>query len=190
MLKLINLLFIASMALFFTACTSTKYNNVNNYIDLSKINKQYTSDSCTFSSYILNTSSAEYGDIFIEQVNLNNNCEWNGFQRSYFDDLFKEKNSIKTMVAIERLDFQGYEFSTYLINDKYIMNLIYKFSGNENKFIIDYNGKLFTKMIRQFDKTYENKYLKKPRFSSNYNSSLVNQNILKNYFNEEFEALD
>ncbi len=196
MFKLINLYFIASMALFFTACTSTNFSNhnrvnsINNYIDLSKANKQFTSDNCAFSSYILNTSSPEYGDIFIEQVSLHSNCEWNGFQRSYFDDLFKEKNAIKTMVALERLDFKSHEFSTYLINDKYIVNLIYEFWGNENKFIVDYKGKLFTKMIRQFDISYKNKYLDKPRFSLNYNSSLVNQNIIKNYFNQEFEALD
>ena len=166
MFKFINFLFIASIALFLTACGSSNFNSVNNYIDLSKTKKQFTSDSCAFSSYILNTSSAEYGDIFIEQVTLNNNCEWNGFQRSFFDNLFKEKTSIKTMVALERIDFQSHEFSTYLINDKYIMNLIYEFSGNENKFIVDYKGKLFTKMIKQFDKSYENKYLDKPRFSS------------------------
>ena len=160
MFKLINLFFIALMALFFTACNSTSFNsvnNVNNYIDLSKVKKQFTSDNCTSSSYILNTSSDEYGDIFIEEVSLNNNCEWNGFQRSFFDDLFKEKTAIKTMVALERIDFQSYEFSTYLINDKYIMNLIYEFSANENKFIVDYKGNLFTKMIKQFDKSYKNK---------------------------------
>ena len=68
MFKFINFLFIASIALFLTACGSSNFNSVNNYIDLSKTKKQFTSDSCAFSSYILNTSSAEYGDIFIEQV--------------------------------------------------------------------------------------------------------------------------
>lgn len=192
MFKFIYVLFIASTALFFTACSATNVNNVNSvnsYIDMSKTKKQFTSDSCTFNSYILNSSSVEYGDIFIEQISLNSNCEWNGFQRSYFDNLFKEKTGVKTMVALERIDFQSYEFSTYLINDKYIMNLIYEFSANDNKFIVDYKGELFTKMINQFDKSYKNKYLDKPRFSSNYNSSLVNQNIIKNYFNEEIEPL-
>lgn len=190
MFKFIYFLFITSLALFFTGCGSSNFNSVNNYIDLSKTKKQFTIDSCASNSYILNTTNTEYGKIFIEQVSLDNTCEWNGFQRSFFDDLFKEKTDIKTMVAIERLDFASHEFSTYLINDKYIMNLIYEFFGNENRFIVDYEGKLFTKMINQFDKNYVNKYLDKPRFSSNYNSSLVNQNIIKNYYNQEIEPLD
>jgi len=193
MFKFINLFFIVLMTLFFTACISKSVNSlhsVENYIDLSKLEKQNTIDRCTYSSYILNTSNVEYGDIFIEEVNLNNNCQWNGFQRSFFDDLFKEKTAVKTMVALERLDFPSYEFSTYLINNKYVMNLIYEFSMNGNKFIVDYKGKLFSKMIKQFDISYKNKYLDKPRFSSNYNSSLVNQNIIKNYFNVEIEPLD
>jgi hypothetical protein len=185
MLKFIYLVFIV---LFFTSCTSSKVNIVNNYIDISKEKKQLTNDSCSFNSYILNSSSSEYGNIFIEHVSLNSNCIWNGFERSYFDNLFKEKTHVKTMVALERIDFSDYEFSTYLIDDKYILNLISKFSLDENTFIVDYKGVLFNKMIKIFDSNYVNSYLDKPRFSSNYNNSLVNQNVIKNYFSEEIEC--
>ncbi|KAB7886027.1 hypothetical protein [Poseidonibacter ostreae] len=187
MLKSIYLVFIV---LFFTSCSSSKLTSINNYLDISKQNKQYTSDSCAFDSYIISRANSEYGDIFIEHFSLNSNCEWNGFQRSYFDNLFKEKTAIKTMVALERIDFPSYEFSTYLINDKYILNLIYEYAANKNTFILDYKGELFSEMIKKFDKNYKNKYLEYQRFSSRYNSSLVNQNIIKNYFNEEIEPLD
>lgn len=180
-------IYILLLALFFTSCSHSNLNSYSNYIDISKEKKQFTNDSCTFNSYILNTSNSLYGNIFIEQISLNSNCIWNGFQRSYFDNLFKEKNHIKTMVAIERMDFKNYEFSTYLINDKYIMNLIYEFSSNENTFIVDYSGKLFTKMIKQFDKNYKNIYLDEPRYSSDYNSSLVNQNIIKHYYKKDID---
>jgi hypothetical protein len=100
MLKFIYLVLIA---LLFSSCTSSKINIVNNYIDISKEKKQFTNDSCSFNSYILNSSSREYGNIFIEHVSLHTNCIWNGFERSYFDNLFKEKTHIKTMLALERI---------------------------------------------------------------------------------------
>lgn len=180
-------IYLVLITLLFSSCTSSKINAINNYIDISKEKKQFTSDSCNFNSYILNTSSSEYGDIFIEHVSLNTNCIWNGFQRSFFDNLFKEKTHIKTMIALERVDFKDYEFSTYLINDKYILNLISELSLYENTFIVDYKGILFTKIIKEFDANYINHYLNKPRFSANYNSSLVKQNIIKNYFQEDLE---
>jgi len=182
MLKSMYLVFIV---LLLSSCSSSKVNIVNNYIDISKEKKQFTNDSCNFNSYILNSSSSEYGNIFIEHVSLNTNCIWNGFERSFFDNLFKEKTHIKTMIALERIDFDDYEFSTYLIDDKYIMNLIAKFSVDENTFIVDYKGVLFNEMIKNFDPKYINTYQNKPRFFSNYNSSLVNQNIIENYFSED-----
>ena len=97
---------------------------------------------------------------------------------------------MKTFVAIERIDFDNIEFSTYLVNDKYIMNLIYDFNSFENTFIVDYKGVLFNKMIKKFDKNYINHYSNKARFQSNYNSSLVNENIIENYYSEEIEILD
>lgn len=187
MTKFIYLIFIA---LFFNACTSTNYNSIANYIDMKKENKQFTNNSCTFNAYTTNSTSKEYGNIFIEHIALTPTCKWNGFQRSYFDDLFKQKTNIKTMVALERIDFQNMEFSTYLINDKYIMNLIYDFSSSSDTFIIDYKGVLFNKMIKNFDKNYINKYIDKPRFSSNYNASLAKQNIIEHYFTEEMELMD
>jgi hypothetical protein len=184
MSKFIYLTFIV---LIFTSCASPKYNSVSKYIDFAKEKRQFTNASCTSNSYISNVFNKEYGNIFIEKINLNSNCEWNGFQRSFFDNLFKEKNHIKTMIALERMDFNNYELSTYLINDKYIMNLISEFSGNESIFIVDYQGALFNKMIKAFDANYINSYLGKSRFFSNYKSSLVNENIIKNYFSQEIE---
>lgn len=181
-------IYLALLVLLFTSCTSSSVNTRSTYIDLSKEKKQFTNDRCSFNSYILNSSSNEYGNIFIEKVSLNSNCIWNGFSRSFFDNLFKEKNHIKTMLAVQRIDFGNYEFSTYLINDKYIMNLIYKFSAYEDTFTVDYKGVLFTKMIKSFDTNYINEYLDKPRFTSNYNSSLVNQNIIENYFEEDIDT--
>ena len=182
-------IYLIGVVFFFNACSATNYNSITNYIDLKKERKQFTNSTCSFNSFIINSQTPKYGKIFIEHVELNNNCEWNGFSRSYFDNLFKEKTHVKSMVAVERVDFENFEFSTYLINDKYILNLISEFSGSKSVFTLDYKGLLFNEMIKKFDKNYVSVYLEKPRFSSNYNSSLVNQNIVKDYFNKEIEEL-
>ena len=171
--------------LFFNACASTNVNYINNYLDIQKSKKIYTSDSCTFNSFILENQSEKYGKIFIEYINLNFNCSWNSMPRTYFDDLFKEKNNIKSMSVIERLDIEKFEFTTYLIDNKYILNLIYDFSSLRQTFIIDYKGVLFTEMIKSFNNKYVNTYLHKERYYSKYNNSLVNENIIRNYFSRE-----
>ena len=70
------------------------------------------------------------------------------------------------------------------------MNLIYKYSIDEDLFIIDYEGKYFAKMINEFDKNYENKYLNKERFSSNYSNSLVKMNFINTYFSMNRETFE
>jgi len=185
-----KLIYFILIVLFFNACSITKYNYLNNYIDITKEKKYFTNDMCSTNSYLVKSRSIEYGDIFIEHINLDTSCQWNGLPRSFFDDLFKQKNHIKSMRILERIDLENFEFNTYLINDKYILNLIYYFSSFEDTFIVDYKGVLFTKIIKSFDKNYVNRYLSKQRYSSKYNSSLVNNNIIGNYFSKEIEFSD
>jgi hypothetical protein len=69
------------------------------------------------------------------------------------------------------------------------MNLIYKYSTYEDLFIIDYDGKYFTKLIKEFDKNYESVYLDKERFSNNYTNSLVKMNFINSYFSRQRENI-
>ena len=82
------------------------------------------------------------------------------------------------------------EYNPYIDggNEEYYMNLIYKYSSTEDIFIIDYDGKYFTKLIKDFDVNYENIYLNKKRFSSNYSNSLVRMNIFNSYFSRNQES--
>lgn len=169
---------------FISACTSI--NNFDNDVESFVNNqKKVTFDSCANFSYISNVNDEKYGNLFIEYIDLDSSCSWNGFQRGYFEYLFKTTLKLKLFKLIERKDFDNYEFSTYLIDEKYYMNLIYKYSVFENLFIIDYEGKYSTELIKQFDTNYENIYLNKSRFSSNYSKSLVNMNIINSYFSRE-----
>lgn len=176
------------IVVFFTAC-ELKTVNLDDNISINKQNKIYTNDFCTNFSYILTDNSSKYGKLFEEYIDLDLSCNWNGFARGFFDDLFMSTLKLKSMKTIERFDLKNYEFSTYLINEKYYVNLIYKFSVTENVFIIDYDGKLSEDLIREFDKEYKSKYVNELRFSSDYNNSLVDKNFINAYFSKERENL-
>ena len=182
-----KIIFIIALSFFIVGCNYA--NNFNEKIELITTNqKRSTYDSCTNFSYISNLNDREYGSLFSEYINLDNSCSWNGLARGYFEYLFKTTLKLESFKIIERKDFKNYEFTTYLINNEYYMNLIYKYSSTEDIFIIDYDGKYFTKLIKDFDVNYENIYLNKKRFSSNYSNSLVRINIFNSYFSRNQES--
>lgn len=181
--------FITILVLGFLINGCTSANNFNEKIELITNNqKRSTFDSCTNFSYISNIKDNEYGAIFSEYISLDFSCTWNGLARGYFEYLFKSTLNLKSFKIIERFEFKNYEFTTYLIDDLYYMNLIYKYSSSEDIFIVDYNGKYFTKLIKDFDINYKNKYLQEKRFSSNYSNSLVRMNFFNSYFSRERES--
>lgn len=185
---MIRQIFFFIFIFFIIACNSTKSLNINNKLELD--NKIVTYDSCTNFTYIGNSKTELYGNIFIEYINLNSSCKWNGLSRGFFVDLFKSTLKIESLKLIERKEFKNYEFSTYLINDKYFTNIIYIYTVSEDYFIIDYNGIYTTELINQFDKNYINIYLDKPRFFSNYNNSLVRMNFFNSYFSRQRERFE
>ena len=180
-----------SLFLLLGGCSSIENNSIDNIQIFKNNKKNFTYDSCTKFSYISQNEEEKYGKLFYEYINLDSNCSWNGMSRGFFDDLFKSTlkiKKIKKIKNIERIEYKNYEFSTFIIDDKYYMNLIYSYSVYEDFFIIDYEGKLFDEMIRLYDKNYINKYTNEPRFNSNYSNSLVRMNILNGYFSKQGES--
>lgn len=178
------------LTMFFVACTQSVNNIKLSEFSNSNVTKQNTFDSCTLDSYTAQINGKDYGKLFIEEINLQTNCSWNGLSRGFFEDLFKSTLKLNTMKVIERFDYKNQEFTTYLIDGKYYMNLIYTFFAFDDKFVVDYDGVYFTQEIKKFNPKYENQYLQKDRFISNYNDSLVNKNIINHYFNQEREDFE
>lgn len=177
-----------SLILLFIGCSAQKNNSMDEIANLQNNKKNYTHDSCTNFSFISQNQEEKYGKLFYEYINLDLSCSWNGMSRGFFDDLFKSTLKLKNIKVLERVDYKNYEFSTYIIDDKYYMNLIYQYTTFEDLFIVDYDGKFFDEKIRKFNPNYENKYLKEPRFNSNYSNSLVRMNILNSYFSRQRES--
>lgn len=168
-------------------CNLTHNLNIDKDFELTMNKKLMTYDSCTRLSYILQNNDFNFGELFVEYINLDNSCRWNGLQRGYFVDLFKSTIKINSLRLIERKEYKNYEFSTYIIDEKYYLNIVCGYTVYEDLFIIDYDGKYTTKFLLEFDKNYENIYSNKPRFSSNYSNSLVKMNFINRYFSKERE---
>ncbi len=183
-----NVLLFISVLIFFTACSSANLNKIPlnlKEIVLENKNIVYTFNNCTNFSYYTKEKNIKYGKLFIEYINLNFNCRWNGFQRGFFEELFKSTLKIKSIKIIEQFDFENFEFTTYLINEKDYLNLIYNYQVFRDVFIVDYKGVLSQEYIQKFNSSYKSSYLNKSRFSEEYNKSLVNMAIINGYFSKE-----
>ncbi len=172
------------------SCVSSQNLNLDEEIKLNNEKKFFTYDNCTNFSYISNSEDSMYGKIFKEYIRLDSSCKWNGLQRGYFVDLFKDTIKVKSLKLVERIENKNLEISTYLIDEKYYVNIINKFTVFEDLLIIDYKGIYSTRLISGFNKEYKNIYLDKPRLDSNYSNSLVRMNFMKGYFARESESFD
>jgi len=173
--------------IFFTACSfhDSSSNKINEIIKNDKTKVINTFSNCSNDTFVSITNSKKYGKLFIENIDLNFQCKWNGLARVYFEDLFVDSLNLQNIKVIERVDYKNYEFTTYLINDEYYLNLIYKYMSLKDVFILDYEGKLSTELLQEFNQSFSNDYTKKSRFNRHYNKSMVNQNIIYNYFEKE-----
>lgn len=124
-------------------------------------------------------------DIFLESVVLKNDSQWSGQPRSVYEDYFKYKLNIKSLVTLNRKDIGNYEFTTYKIDDSFILHLIYIWDSNENVFIFDSNGKLFTTLLSKLENNYSYEYQDHQKGEINFDISIVDDNILGEYFQSE-----
>jgi len=177
--------------LFLTSCSSLKTQNlyINNELKIENEKQIYTFDRCTNDSFYSNFNDKSFGKLYIEHISLNTNCSWNSFARGDFEYLFKTTMKLKSMKMVKRFDYGSYEFTTYLIDDKYYLDLIYEFAPFEDSFVLDYQGVLFEKMIKKFDSKYKNEYKNKQRFNKTYENSLVRMNFINGYFSIDSEPL-
>lgn len=184
-MKFIFLLF---FIFFLNGCNFPKNEVVENIYPIKNQNKILTFDYCTNFSFISNIDNNIEGKLFIEYIKLDNNCSWNGFQRGYFEYLFKSTLKIKDMKIVEQVDYKNYEFTTYIIDNKYYLNLVYSYTVYEDWFIVDYNGRFTHNLMEKFKIKYEHEYLNKDRFFANYSNSLVRMNFINSYFSKERET--
>ncbi|WP_320033537.1 hypothetical protein [Halarcobacter sp.] len=159
-------------------------------VKLENVNYKTYLYGCSDYSYTLTQDSKEYGKLFVEEIELGFNCTWNGLPSGFFEDNFRSNLKLNDVETVEHIDIDRYSFKTYKVNEQYY-SIIYTYIGRKDRFIVDYEGKLYNKLLKSFDKNYVNKYINKKRFYKFYDDSLVRKNILNHYFTlERFNSRD
>ena len=199
-----NFIFITFTILFltfFTGCASntlgkgsTLYfgKDIENAVSIKLTNpifKNQPAFICNVDSYTLLDDNNEYGQLFIEYIYLGFRCPWNGLPTSFFETNLRDELKIDTLETVEEFDLATYNFKTYKINNDTYLSMIYMFGGSTDRFILDYEGKFYTKLLKSFNPNYQNKIAFQKRFKGKYDDSLVRKNIINHYFSEERETI-
>ena len=82
----------------------------------------------------------QYGDIFVEHISIDTNCEWNGLAEGYFSEYMKKYFNIKSVKKLDIKKIGKFEFSTYLLDNYLKIKMIEIWGPKENTFIFDKLG--------------------------------------------------
>lgn len=147
--------------------------------DLGTYDLKTRHDPYSFEAYTLKNS-----DIHLEYIKLDINASWNGLSRSFYESLLKEKLKLKSMDVLKREEFGHFEFTTYKINDSFILHLIFIWEVQKDIFIIDTKGELFKDLLTHLKDDYVYEYDNEEKGSINFDISLVKNNAFHSYFNQ------
>jgi len=136
---------------------------------------------CTSFPYTINDDHTKYGKLFIESISLYEGCDWNGFPLGLLESKIRFLSEVKSMKTVEKVEVSNYVLKTYLVNEKEYLSIIYIY-GSSDTFIVDDKGILYSEIVKTFDKNYKDIYSSKPRYTSNYNKSMVRDNLMHQYF--------
>lgn len=135
-------------------------------------------------AYILEAYTLSADDIYLEYIHIDADVSWNGQALSFFISLLKEHIKAKKFELLEKEEFPHYEFLTYKVDDKYILNIIYIYEMHKEVFIIDKKSDLYKKLLKNFNKEYIYQFTKNDdSIPSIVNLSLVKNNAMNGYFN-------
>lgn len=199
-----NILLVVSVAFLFTACFSNKnlthfskktkeLSFVNNKQTLlkvpfsSSVRNIYITTFCVRDSFTINEYNEKYGKLFLEYIDLDSTCRWTGLANSFFETSLRQEMNLDILETVEKYDIDNYTFKTYKINEDSYLSAVYIYSTFSNTFLLDYEGKLYTELLKKLKPTYKNLFVDKKRFEKNYDKSLVKKNIFERYFTQDKE---
>lgn len=136
-------------------------------------------DPYAFEAYTLKNQ-----EIHLEYIKVDSNTTWNGDSRGFYESLLKEKLKIKSLEVVKRENYGHFEFSTYKVDDSFILHMIFIWETHKDVFILDTKGKLFQKLLSNLDENYSYAYENEEKGSVNFDISLVKNNAFNSYFNQ------
>lgn len=157
---------------------SFKLKNDNRYLyNLEPYEIKTRHDSYVIHAYTLKTSS-----IYLEYINLDSFSSWNGLSRGFYEKLLTDRLKVK-LELVERIEIDNYEFSTYKVDEQFILHLIFIWEVNKDIFILDTKGKLYKELLSSLKDGYIYKFDDEEKGSVNFDISLVKENSIKQFFN-------
>ena len=162
-MKVIKKLFLTVLPLVFVGCSSSlvQYNEINNNLALKvneskKVSNQFNnpayqsfSDQCTKSYYILESSLAKYGTLYVRNLKLNSTkCYWNGLPEGFVTGNMKDIYNVQSVKRLKSEKVKNYEFIPFLLSNNMEVTVIEIWENDSNTFIFDETGVL-TKELKQ-----------------------------------------
>lgn len=132
--------------------------------------------------YVYEAYTIKNDSLFIESIKVSNDVSWRGLPSSLFFDLFKSKLKIKKTELLEHIEYDGYEFKVYKLNDHLIINFIYIYEIRKDVFILDINANLYENLLKQFNESYVYKFDRNENEKLAIKLSLVKENAIKDFF--------
>lgn len=132
--------------------------------------------------YSIEAYTIKNNDIFVEHIRLDSDCAWNCDAYGTFKSFFKEKIKATSMELIKEFSIDNYTFSTYKVDDDFMVHLIHVYDVNKNTFIVDTKGKLFEALLRELDPHYVYEYEKEKRVNVFFDLSMVKENAIRSFF--------
>ena len=86
------------------------------------------------------------------------------------------------MEILEKIEYDGYDFITYKIDEHFILNFIYIYELQKDVFILDIKSELYTNLLKNFNENYKYKYEKNEENKMAFDISLVKENAFREYF--------
>jgi hypothetical protein len=132
--------------------------------------------------YVQEAYTLKNAQIHFEFIRTDEDISWNGLSRSFYESLLQKELQCKHFELMNREEIGHYEFSTYLIDHRYTVHLIYIWEMQKEMFIVDTCGHLYHTLLNKMQDGLETK-------KYNYETikldvSLVKNNAFHGYFNQ------
>lgn len=132
--------------------------------------------------YALDAYTIKSKDIFIEHIRLDIDSLWNGEPYGTFKSFFRSKIHAQSMDLIKEFSIDNYTFTTYKIDDDFIVHLIYIYDFNKNTFIVDTKGELFFALVNELDHSYVYPYENEKKINVFFDISMAKENAFRSFF--------
>lgn len=133
-----------------------------------------------YDSYVTHAYTLKTDTIYMEYINLDISSSWNGLSRGYYEKILKDKLKIK-LELLERVEIGNYEFSTYKVDEQFILHLIFIWETGKDIFILDTKGELYKGLLSSLKNNYKYKFDNEEKGRVNFDISLVKENSIQQF---------